>query len=248
MAVTYPAGTGLSVVERRSKFDGSLISSFEAIYPWSLFSDARGGVYYTSTEGDKTAVNYRDINGTPLCQLMGPPTTQEGSVLTVHIINNLVMDERGWLYVGLGKTVMDVANGYQKIPDQQHVNVVALAPWTLSVAVGDKPQYSPGETVQVRVTTSMQATNAISGGANQVQIVTEDGEKIPLKYQATKQNGDTVWACPWVIPQGPPGVHYFDVEANADGIVTDVGVRFASPAPLSNNTGLLIRGSYSLRD
>ncbi|MFH1574513.1 MAG: hypothetical protein ABIG68_11045 [Acidobacteriota bacterium] len=68
-----------------------------------------------------------------------------------------------------------------------------------------------------------------------------------MSYVSTRADSDTIWEGSLTIPfNAAPGLHNSRVEANADGVATDVPVGFDSPAPNSANTGYAVTGSYRL--
>jgi hypothetical protein len=118
----------------------------------------------------------------------------------------------------------------------------ALFPWTLSVAAS-----ASRKSIGFAATTSLQHTNPLTGAANRVQVVLDNGTKIPLAFTGTNAAGDTVWTGSLkVTGNTAAGPHTFTAEASAAGVWTDIAVRFPTPAPGSGNTGVTAPGSFSV--
>jgi hypothetical protein len=176
-----------------------------------------------------------------------------------YAFNVPVMDERGWIYAGFGKGLFD-QNWYDFGSDQEYMQAFALSPWTASVStnsgrysdstrLGNANCYDVGDTINFSVTTSMLKDNPLFGGGNKVQVVLDNGDKIPLSYQRRNHHGDTVWTGTYqILPSVSGGWHSYIVELSAASIQTDIPTHFDSPAPQSNNTGIIKTGNFKITD
>jgi hypothetical protein len=234
--------------------DGSVINSFysDDRYPYPLFSDGLNGYYFQSTynllDEDtglySTRMIYSDSSGNKKWWIEYPFLVQDGGNSINYSLSQLAPDERGWLYGGFTKDVNDPDS--ERIPDQAFAKTYALAPWSLSVET-NKALYNPGETVIFTATTSMLNTNPVFGGGNKVQIVLNDGTKIPLLYSETNPSGETIWSGSYVIPNAKTsGTYQYDIEAAQSYLKTDISTTFDSPPTESDNTGIVKSSSIKV--
>jgi outer membrane protein assembly factor BamB len=156
-----------------------------------------------------------------------------------------VIDERGWAFSSIGFSNYDSASNW--VASLDYTQVFAMAPWTLTPSTSSAT-IIPGGTVNFSVTTSMQQTNPLTDRANNMQVVLDTGDKVPLAYSSTDSDGDTIWTGSYVIPAVMAlGNHVYTVQANADMVKTDMAVNFAFPAIGSDNTGLTATGSFNVQ-
>ena len=88
----------------------------------------------------------------------------------------------------------------------------------------------------------------MTDGSNKIQVVTDNGDKIPLTYNHTTSNGDTLWKGQYTIPENTSaGLHKFQVEASADSVITDIPVHYDVAASNSKNTGYVAEISYLIK-
>jgi hypothetical protein len=156
-----------------------------------------------------------------------------------------VIDERGWIYSGMGFSNYDGASHWY-VP-LNYAQVFALAPWTLANATVSAAAVRGG-TITFSATTSMLGTNPLTDEANQVQAVLDTGVKVPMTYSSTGGDGNTVWMGEYSIPDDMAlGTHTYTIEAGAAMVKTDIVTAFDSPATGSEHTGLTATGgSFSV--
>jgi len=174
------------------------------------------------------------------------PDTVVGNIETTKFLNTFLKDERGWMYGAAFKTIY--VDGVRD-DDQSVCYAQALAPWTITSDISAADKYEAGDTINFTVTTSMQETNVFTEGANQMQLVMDNADKVALTYSQTLPSGDTLWTGSYVLPGGTSiGTHTYTVQANAEYIKTDIAVNFAVPSTNSDNTGYILESSYTVRE
>lgn len=228
--------TTSSVVEAVSIADGSLLWSqpVESIsFGFTpFFSDGLNGFYVGATPAYQatSSVLYFDANRNQKWSLSYPNPGKD-----MRFVYGFVLDESGRLY----GTLLDNSGPTSFL--------YSLFPWTLSVSTSPSRPVE-GDTVTFTATTAMQPTNLFIGEVNKMQVVLDNGIKIPLTYDSTASSGDTVWRGTYTVPVGlsSVGTRTFRVEASAAGITTDIPVYFDSPAKFSGNTGIIISGSFTV--
>ncbi|MFZ2630502.1 MAG: hypothetical protein WA081_22460, partial [Desulfosalsimonadaceae bacterium] len=224
--------------------DGSIESSTPINFASALFTDKDNNTYLISWINDISIIRIYDPDMELIWQCSAPSGSVNGNIQTSYGFDNLIQDEKGWLYSGFAKSVYDTTN-WERQPDQQYVNFIGIAPWTLAATVESADELLPGNTANFTVTTAMEALNPLTNGQNQVQIVIENGDKIPLTYSGINNNNETVWLGSYVIPSTfYPCVHTFTAEANSDSVKTGIPVHFDSSASGSENTGIMVTGSF----
>ncbi|MDD5289570.1 MAG: PQQ-binding-like beta-propeller repeat protein [Patescibacteria group bacterium] len=156
-----------------------------------------------------------------------------------------IMDERGWLYGGFSRFYYDASR--TEIVANEFLQYFALAPWTLTNSSSISGIKLEGDTLNFSATTSMLETNPLFGGTNQVQVVLDNGDKVPLSYSSTAANGDTVWTGSYTFPKSGLGcgTHSYTVEASQTYLQTDITTHFASAPTNSNNTGITASGTFT---
>lgn len=160
-----------------------------------------------------------------------------------YYISQPVVGANGWLFSTLGKNVID--ESYNEFPDQEYLQPFAMAPWTL-VPSSDKSTYYEGETVRFSVATSMQEHNPLTSEDNKMQVVFDNGIKVPLSYSSTNGQGDTVWTADYALPADfGSGTHTYSVQAAQPMVKTDITTAFASAPAGSDNTGLTAAGTLT---
>ncbi|HVG17676.1 MAG TPA: PQQ-binding-like beta-propeller repeat protein [Blastocatellia bacterium] len=192
-----------------------------------LFSDAANGFFVaTSPGGPEVGLHYYDSAHNLRWTLRKLSTS-------TMAFRWFMQDDDGWVYGNLTNF------------DSQNNVLLALSPWKLSVA--PPGTFAPGDNVTFQVTTAMQPTSPLDGRKNQVQVVLDTGDVVPLTYTSTESLGVTRWVGDYRLPESiGAGPHNFTAEANAAGIKTDVAVRFSTPAPDSNNTGVTAGGAFTV--
>jgi outer membrane protein assembly factor BamB len=228
-----------------SSVDGSIVSGdLTTVYPGAdqISSDSVGGLYYKYTDSSDpvasiAGIRYYDADQNLKWEI---PYSFDASSGINYSFNTPVIDENGWMYSVFGKANSD------SDPSQEYAQVFALAPWTLTPSTSAET-VSPNNNLAFSVTTSMQQTNPLTNDANQMQVVLDNGDTVPLTYASTDSAGDTVWTGSYLIPGGmTPGAHTYTVQANAALVKTDIATTFASPANGSDNTGLTTTGSFNV--
>lgn len=192
-----------------------------------LFSDAANGFFAaTAPGGPEVGFHYYDSAHNLRWTLRKLSTSTMG-------FRWFMQDDDGWVYGNLTNF------------DSQNSTLLALSPWKLSAS--PLGTFASGDTVTFQVTTTMQPTSPFDGRKNQAQVVVDTGEVIPLTYAFTESLGTTRWVGQYRVPETiTTGLHKFTVEANAAGIQTDVPVRFSTPGPDSNNTGVTAEGEFTV--
>jgi hypothetical protein len=134
---------------------------------------------------------------------------------------------------------------YSQYADRTVINnrIIAIAPWTLIASAGTDHVINTAFTLSV--TTSMQPTNLLTGGSNQIQAILSDGTKVPLAYASTNGDGTTVWTAN-IPADSSYGSKTITIEASQANITTDINTNFATPATGSNNTGITTTVSYQV--
>ncbi len=222
-----------SVVEILSTANGALLSStttdnnFPA-FASELLTDSNNGVLVpNSVFNNHGSVDYFNSTLTPKWKLL-----QSGGDFR---FSNIIQDESGYIY---GSRFTGPVNGVT-------TDVFALVPWTIATATSTNHR-----TVNFTVTTTMAATNPLTGNDNQGQLVLDDGTKVALAYQSTDSSGVSTWTATYTYPSSakPKGVHTYTVELGQSNVQTDVVTHFVSAPAETNNTGLTLVDSYDITD
>jgi len=259
VAAKTPVTGGTWEIEEIRTTDGTLVSTTflesSLYYIDQMYTDGHNGTYIVGIyivdpeESGVSAISYYDAEFNLRWKLTAPLSSLVGSLLEFYGFSQLTMDERGWIYGGFGKQVWDSVTQEEQL-DQEYTNIFALAPWTLSVSAKyakGRNYLKPGETVTFVVNSSMSQTNLLTGSPNQVQIVIDNGDRIPLICRLPNVLGSTVWTGSYKIPYNTtPGRHRFKVEACAANMVTDIPIHFDTPAEQLNNTGYIVEGAFSV--
>ncbi len=154
------------------------------------------------------------------------------------------IDERGWIYSGYYHSYKDGEG--DEIEDQIYSNLFALAPWTLTSSL-NASFFQPGNIMTFTVSSSMLSSNPLFGGDNQVQIVMDNGDKVPLTYSSTNGSGNSIWTGAYALPSTTShGTHTYTVEAQQPNLQTDITTHFASASAETNNTGITTTGSFTV--
>jgi hypothetical protein len=214
------------------------------------FTNGSNGVFYVDNtqggEADNYArINYYDSNNNFKWKINYSYNNLDGENELDYSFSNPTQDERGWLYSSLGKTYYSAGND---VPAQEYARSFALSPWTLTNTSATQINKNGGDTLIFSVNTSMQQTNPLLGGDNQVQVVIDNGDLVPLTYSSSDGSGNTVWTGSYVLPSTTAcGTHQYAIEAGQAYLQTDVTTHFASAPAESNNTGLTAAGSFNSR-
>ena len=240
-ATLWNSDFGSSTIAQISTSDGTILWSSpisSASLVTKIFSDSSNGAYFAENDtASFSQISYYDASHNLKWKIPYSYSGVSGSNTFFNWFTDPVIDENGWLYSGLSKAVND--SGYNPVTSQQYAEVFAMAPWTLSVNNGSGLRYHHGDTVNFSITTSMLQTNLLLGGNNQMQIITDNGDKITMSYSSTNSNGDTVWTGTYALPSNiTDGPHVYTAEASQANIQTDITTHFASAPTLSNNTGI----------
>lgn len=239
---------GPHYLEKINIADGSILQEVETNYSSALFTDKDNSSYFLS---DKTVDNnsistINNYSGSleQNWQISGlPPTASEG-FNTSYRFSNLIQDEKSWLYSGFTKSVYNPQAGEHDY-DQEYATFFALAPWTISSSVVNSGNLKVGDALTFNATTSMQQSNPLTEGTNQMQVVLENDTKVPMTYQSTNGNGDTMWtASTTVTPDMLSKTNNYTIEANADSVSTGMAVNFDNPKTNTSNTGYKITSTF----
>ena len=229
--------------------DGSLLwTSNISTDPNNIFTDKNNGLYLMShgPNGSEYATNldYYDSNNNLKWKIFYTYDYMEGNdFIALYLDGDKVLDDRGWLYGTLMKNYWD--ESWNNVPANEYIKYFAMAPWTLSES-RDSVYYYSGDTINFTVTSSMLSTNVVFGGDNKVQVVVDNGDKIPLTYQSLNSAGNSIWTGSYTIPSGlSPGDHTYTVEASQPYVQTDITTRFASAPTQSSNTGITVSNSFN---
>jgi outer membrane protein assembly factor BamB len=228
--------------------DGSVAwtESFDSGYP-EFFTDSDNGLYFynygTSGSDSLEYINYYDSNNNLKWQIPYTYSSSDGvNYVYYNLADDKIIDDRGWLYGTFGKTYYD--ESWSHIPANEYLKYFAMAPWTLSVN-RNSVYYYPGDTITFTATSSMLSTNPLFSGDNQVQVVMDNNEKIPLTFSSINGYGDSVWTGSYVLPlDTSDGIHTFTVEASQPYVKTDITTHFASASTNSNNTGVTSTNTF----
>ena len=121
--------------------------------------------------------------------------------------------------------------------------LVKLVSWTLDTTT-DASYYTPGDTIQFTVTSSMLQADPSASENNQVQIILPSSDKVTLSY-SDSSGGNTVWTGSWTIPTDTvSGSYNATVEAAVYNSSTDVTTHFDSAPTGSSNTGITDTVTY----
>lgn len=257
LLANYFGGDDYSKILEISGADGSILwEGPNALFVFQGNTDGANGYFcaydnWEDLHAQVTKLAYYDGNHNLKWQIPFTWDSVSGNNNLWYAFNVPVMDERGWIYGGFGKGLFD-QNWYELGSDEAYMQAFALAPWTASVRtnserLGDADCYEFGDTINFLVTTSMLKDNPLFGGSNKVQVLLENGEKILLSYRGRNHHGDTVWSGTYrILPSFASGKHAYLVELSAASIQTDIPTHFDSPAPQSNNTGIITTGSFKI--
>jgi len=240
-----------------SSENGVLIKTVDSISDISpKFVDAKNNIYYSKVtdSGNNLFNNYFGYMNMDTFEERWKfntfySTTDELNRNVVLSKSREMIDEDGWVYLALGKTV-STGNlfDYVSYPDEQWVKYMAMAPWTI-IGSSDDSTYSAGETVNFSVTTSMLQTDPLEKTENSVQIYLDNSIKIPLAYSSTNDSGDTVWTGSYALPSDATvGAHTYVAEASSTNIETDITTHFETEATGTNNTGIVYNGSFVVQN
>lgn len=226
------------------------ISDGELIFSESLFSDYSTIQFLDSNNNyilieynlsengsEETAfLNYYNNNNNLKWSINYPYNPVDESNNVYFNLEDVIQDERGWIYAGFAKGVKDP--DWNIVLGQSFGQTFALAPWIISVNK-DLNHYHPGDTINFTVTTSMLEENVLLGGDNKIQIVMNNNDKVFLNYNSTDLSGNTIWTGSYVLPSDiAEGSYSYTVEASQSYLQTDISTHFASPTTQSNNTGI----------
>ena len=234
------------------KDTGTVTSNWTSdLYPAPIVTDRNDHFYFTESDNSdsnsrKSYIKQNDISNTNIWRIEIPPYAyQQGSNIYTNYFGGITMDERGWIYGNLNMFVMD--GSYDQVLDEQYVKKLGFAPWTLTYSLDKSDSLVAGDQINFTVTTAMQQTNLLTSENNMVQVVIDNGDKVPLYNSSSNANGDTVWTGSYTIGSAMEfGEHTFDIEAIHARIQTDVSLNFDSPLSGTNNTGHKITGSFSV--
>lgn len=203
-----------------------------------ILADGSGGYFgLVYDAGNNYSVNYYDTNNVIKWKF----SYTNIDPATRYQFGGLSQDERGWLYTGFTRRNSADANN-------NYIKFAGLVPWTLTPSLGSTGTYQPGNTLNLSVISSMLPSNPLQTGinaVNKVQVIMEDGTKIPLVYSSVNSSGNTVWSATYTLPSTiTAGSHSYIVEASAADIQTDIVTHFTAPATGSLNTGLTATGTF----
>jgi len=175
-------------------------------------------------------------------------TCTEGENTRSYIFGSPVLDERGWAYQGLSAQCEDA--DYNTIYDETYSETFASAPWTLSSYTDALfTGVAKGSTIHFFVTTSMLEENPVFGGDNQVQVIMDNGNIVPLTYSNLNSSGDSIWTGSYTLPTDiASGTHTYTVEASQAYLKTDITTHFATVSTNTENTGITTTGTFKVKE